>query len=161
LPEPRPAVIDGFCDLGVMKRNGATFRLVYTARVQLGPWPVEAAESPDHLRMRIVARPGPPPFVAVTFRGKPAAGAVVKAFPDEGEPVELKADAQGRLEYLPAVEGRAGLLAKWSVKESGRADGNAYDEIRYYATLTAAPAVTTPVPAGIGGGSPAAGPFAN
>jgi N-acetylneuraminic acid mutarotase/uncharacterized GH25 family protein len=147
LPEPCPAVIDGFCDLGVMKRNGATFRLIYTARVQLEPSPVGTAEAADQLRMRVVARPGPPPFVAVTFCGKPAAGAVVKAFPDEGEPVELKADAQGRLEYLPAVEGRAGLLAKWSVREPGRTDRKSDEETRYYATLTVAPARSAAAPA--------------
>ena len=140
LPEPCPGVIDGDCDLGVMNRNGATFRLIYTARVQLGPASAEDAEASDHLRMRIVARPGRAPIVAVTFRGKPAAGAVVKAFPEEGDPVELKTDAQGRLEYLPAAEGRAGLLAKWSEKEPGERDGKAYDEVRYYATLTVAPA---------------------
>ena len=69
--------------------------------------------------MRISAQPGRAPIVVVSFRGKPAPGAVVKAFPDEGEPVELKADAQGRLEYRPAAEGRAGLLAKWTEKASG------------------------------------------
>ena len=58
IPEPCPAVIDGYCDLGVMKRNEATFRLIYTARVQIGPSPAEEAEAPDHLRMRVVARPG-------------------------------------------------------------------------------------------------------
>jgi hypothetical protein len=145
LPEPRPGVIDGFCDMGVMKRSGTTFRLIYTARVQLEPSPAATAEVPDHLRLRLVAQPGQAPLVAVSFRGKPASGAVVKAFPDEGEPVELKADAQGRLAYPRAAEGRAGLLAKWSVKETGQHNGKTYDEVRYYATLSTAPAppVTT------------------
>jgi N-acetylneuraminic acid mutarotase len=127
----------------VMSRNGATFRLVYTARAQLGPASAQQAEAPDHLRMRIAAQPGRAPIVVVSFRGKPAAGAVVKAFPDEGEPVELKADAQGRLEYRPAAEGRAGLLAKWTEKASGERNGKAYDEVRYYATLTVVPAEAT------------------
>ncbi len=158
LPEPCPGVIDGFCDLGVMNRNGATFRLLYTARAQLGPWPVGAAEAPDHLRMRIVSRPGRVPVVVVTFRGKPAPGAVVKAFPGEGKPVELKADGEGRLEYLPAAEGRAGLLAKWSVKEAGRSDGKSYDEVRYYATLTVTPGATVEKSADASPATPA--PFA-
>jgi N-acetylneuraminic acid mutarotase len=142
LPEPCPEAIDGFCDLGMMKRNGTTFRLIYTARVQLRTAPDGTAEAPDHLRLRLVARPGPVPIVVVSFRGKPAPGAVVKAFPEEGESVELKADAQGRVEYRPATEGRAGLLAKWSEKTSGTLDGQSYDEVRYYATLTVAPADT-------------------
>jgi N-acetylneuraminic acid mutarotase len=143
LPKPIPEVVDGVCDLGVMKRNGATFRLIYTARVQLGPASVAAAEATDHLRLRLVVRSGQTPIVAVSFREKPAAGAIVKAFPEEGEPIELRTDAQGRLEYLPAAEGKAGLLAKWSTKEPGELDGKSYDEIRYYATLTVAPAATT------------------
>jgi hypothetical protein len=150
LPEPCPDVVDGLCDLGVMRRGEATFRLIYTARVQVGSAPAAATEEPDHLRLRLVARPGRAPIVAVTFRGKPAAGAVVKAFPDEGEPVELKADARGRLEYPPAAEGRAGLLAKWSEKEPGERDGKSYDEVRYYATLTVAtpatPVAASPAP---------------
>lgn len=139
LPERCPAVIDGFCDLGVMKRDGKAFRLIYTARVQLGAPSDTAAEEPDHLRLRVVARPGQAPRVAVTFRGRPAAGAVVKAFPVEGEPVELEADGEGLVEYSPAAEGRAGLLAKWTEKKAGERDGKSYDEVRYYATLTVAP----------------------
>ena len=143
LPQPCPGIIDGECDLGVMSRNGATFRLIYTARAQIGPASAQQAEAPDHLRMRIAAQPGRAPIVVVSFRGKPAAGAVIKAFPDEGEPVELKADAQGRLEYRPAAEGRAGLLAKRTEKASGEHNGKAYDEVRYYATLTVVPAEAT------------------
>ncbi len=150
LPEPCPDIVNGFCDLGVMKRGEATFRLVYTARVQFGASPTNASEVPDHLRLRLVARPGRAPIVAVTFRGKPAAGAVVKAIPEEGQPVELKADPEGHLEYAPVVQGRAGLLAKWSEKEPGERDGKAYDEVRYYATLTVAPvAGTAAVPSAV------------
>ena len=139
LPSPVPEVVDGFCDLGVMKRNGAEFRLIYTARVQRVAATDAVAETPDQLRLRLVRRPGQSPVVVVSFRGKPAAGAIVKAFPQDGDPIELKTDNQGRLEYRPAADGKAGLLAKWSTKESGAHDGKNYDEIRYYATLTVAP----------------------
>jgi hypothetical protein len=148
LPNPTPEAVDGVCDLGVMKRNGATFRLIYTARVQIGPASAAEAVATDQLRLRLVARPGQTPVVAVSFRNKPAAGAVVKAFPDEGEPIELKTDAEGRLEYPAAAEGKAGLLAKWSTKEPGELDGKSYDEVRYYATLTVAPAATGAATAG-------------
>ena len=84
LPEPCPGVIDGFCDLGVMKRNGTAFLLVYTARVQFGPSAPEAAEISDDLRVRLVARAGQAPIVVVNFRGKPAPGAVVKVYPEDG-----------------------------------------------------------------------------
>jgi hypothetical protein len=139
LPVPTPAVVDGVCDLGVMKRNNASFRLLYTARVQFGPSRPEDAELADLLRLRLTSRPNGPPIVQVRFRGRPAPGAVVKAFPESGEPVELKADAEGRLEYAGIAEGRVGLLAKWVEKAPGQEEGKTFDEVRYYATLTVAP----------------------
>jgi hypothetical protein len=136
---PTPAVVDGVCDLGVMKRNNASFRLLYTARVQFGPSRPEDGELADLLRLRLTSRPNQSAIVQVRFRGRPAPGAVVKAFPESGEPVELKADAEGRLEYAGIAEGRVGLLARWVEKAPGQEDGKAFDEVRYYATLTVAP----------------------
>ncbi len=147
LPRPAPDIVDGYCDLGVMKRGGAAFRLIYTARAQLGPAAIGVAELPDHLRLRLVRRAGQTPVVVVSFRGKPAPAAVVKAFPEDGDPVELKTDDQGRLEYRLAADGKASLLAKWSTKESGSLDGKSYDETRFYATLTVAPAAVSQPPA--------------
>src|SRR5262249_2201842 len=138
--DPCPAVVDGFCDLGVMSRQGTTFRLLYTARLQFGPVPADHAEQADFLRIRLIARPGRSPATAVTFRGQPAAGAVVKAFPQEGAAVELKADAEGWVEYPGVAEGCAGLLAKWTENAKGERGGKSYGEVRYYATLTVAPA---------------------
>jgi hypothetical protein len=145
LPEPTPKILDGFCDLGVMSRGDVKFRLLYTARLQFGPSPSGQAEAADHLRLRLVARPGHSPIVEVSFRGKPAAQAVVKAFPENGDAVELKSDAAGRLEYAGIAEGRAGLLAKWVEKTPGDVDYKPYDEVRYYATLTVAPVGTNEI----------------
>jgi N-acetylneuraminic acid mutarotase len=139
VPKPPPKTIDGFCDLGVMRRNDITFRLLYTARLQVEPAPTDALEAGDHLRLRLVARPGKPPLVQVAFRGKPAAKAVVKAFPQTGDPVELKADDEGRLENSGIGDGPTAFLARWTEKSSGVIGGKAFDEIRYYATLTVAP----------------------
>jgi Kelch motif len=139
LPNPNPEVVDAVCDLGLMTRGGATFRLIYTARAQLKAVSSKTAEAPDDLRVRLIARPERTPTVAVTFRNKPAVGAIVKAFPDEDEPVEVRTDSEGQVDYQPVAEGKAALLAKWSIKESGTFDGKAYDEMRFYATLTIAP----------------------
>ena len=54
LPKATPAVIDGFCDMGVMKRGDQTFRLLYTARVRLEPSNASDPESGDLLRARLV-----------------------------------------------------------------------------------------------------------
>jgi hypothetical protein len=141
LPRSSPGVkvVDGFCDLGVLKRGGSTFRLLYTARVQFGPSAATEAEAADHLRLRLIAQPGRPPAVVVRFRGKPVAGAVIKAFPDEGEAVELKSGPEGRVEAPGVAEGRTGLLARWVEAAPGEHNGKPYVEVRHYATLTVAP----------------------
>ena len=143
LGEPRPNVIDGFCDLGVMKRGGQSFRLLYTARAQFVPSRGSEPEAGDLLRVRLVERPGRPPVVVVCFRGRPLPGAVVKAYPEDGDPVELKTDPAGQVDHPGVAEGRTGLLIKWIEKSPGTVDGKSYDEIRYYATLTVAPSEKT------------------
>jgi N-acetylneuraminic acid mutarotase len=139
LPKTLPAMIDGFCDLGVMKRGEQTFRLLYTARVQFEPSTASDPEAGDLLRARLVKRVGQAPVVAVRFAGRPAAGAVVKAYPETGDPVELKTDHEGRVDFAGVADGRTGLLIKWIEKSPGEVDGKPYGEIRHYATLTVAP----------------------
>jgi N-acetylneuraminic acid mutarotase len=148
LPEPAPKAVDGFCDLGVTKRGESTFRLLYTARVQFAPMTSSDAELTDNLRVRLIARPGNKPIVQVTFKGKPAPAAVVKAYPGDGTSIELKADADGHIDMPGVAEGKTGLLAKWIEKGDGEADGKPFAETRYYSTFTVwasdanAPAIT-------------------
>ncbi len=139
LPETKPRIIDGFCDMGVMKRKDVTVRLLYTARVQWGPASADESELKDLLRVRLVSRPGKKPVVITSFEGRPVEGAIVKAIPEKGDAVELKTDADGGIDFPGILEGQTALLAKWFVKAPGTADGKAYDETRYYATLTVAP----------------------
>jgi hypothetical protein len=147
LPEPGIDTVDGFCDLGLKSRGGVSFKLIYTARVQFSPSVAGTAEDPNHLRMRVVTRPGKAPVVMVRFRGQPAPGAVVKAFPADGDPIELKSDAAGLVEHALVGNERTAFLGKWSEKSPGKLDGKSYDEIRYYATLTVAPARAGNAPA--------------
>ncbi len=140
LPKRLPKMIDGFCDLGVMKRGETTFRLLYTARVQFEPLAASEPEAGDLLRARLVERAGQSPVVVVSFRGRPAAGAVVKAYPEEGDPVELKTDQKGRIDH-PGVAVGAHRSAVQMDREDrpARLEGKSYTEIRHYATLTVAP----------------------
>ena len=139
LPKPLPKVIDGSCELGVMKRGEQTFRLLYTARVQFEPSSGSDRELGDLLRARLVKREKQPAVVVVRFAGRPAAGAVVKAYPEAGEPVELSTDQEGRVDCAGVADGRTALLIKWIEKAPGELAGKAYSEIRHYATLTVAP----------------------
>ena len=138
-PSPVPDAIDGVCPLGLMNRDGTTFRLFYTARVQFGPIPAEQTELEDNLRIRLLESDGEDSIVQVTFDGKPAAGAIVKAYLEDGDDLELRADAEGRLDN-PGLGGPClGLLAKWADGTPGELEGEAFDETRHYATLTLAP----------------------
>lgn len=139
LSGPMPLVVDGERDLGVMTRGDATFRLRYTARVQTRPLGEDEAgpEKGDQLRVRLVAGSSKP-WVEVAFEGQPAAGAVVKAYREDGTSEELKADERGRLEVPGVAEGATCLLAKWADGKPGELEGKEYPETRYYATLTIA-----------------------
>ncbi len=64
---------------------------------------------------------------------------MVKVYPEEGGPVELKTDARGLLKTPGLAEGRVAILAKWTDKTPGKLDGKPYEEVRYYTTLTVIP----------------------
>jgi hypothetical protein len=136
-----PAV-EGFCDLGVMDRQGTAMRLIYTGRLQRGVRPADAKELPDHLRVALVERPGSAPAARVWFRGEPAAGAEVKAILESGEIRVLKADAAGWVEAPGLAEGTTGLLAKWIDSTPGLLGDREFKDTRYYATLAVAPGST-------------------
>jgi N-acetylneuraminic acid mutarotase len=140
LPRRPLKLIDGFCDLGVMKRGEISYRLLYTARVQFEPVPASEPEAGDLLRARLIRSGGQSPVVVVSFRGRPAGSAVVKAYPEVGDPIELKTDQDGQIDHPGVALGRTGLLVKWIEKAPGTFDGMSYTEVRHYATLTVAPA---------------------
>ncbi len=140
LPKPGPPSVEGFCDLGLMKRNGKVFRLLYTARVQFGPARPSGASPDDHLWAALVSRPGQNPTVAVRLAGRPVSGAVVKVYPEDKDPIELKTDSDGHIDYPGIAQGKTAVLVKWTENMAGKLDDKPFDEIRHYATLTVDPA---------------------
>jgi N-acetylneuraminic acid mutarotase len=140
LPKRSVQSVDGFCDLGLMKRDGKVFRLLYTARVQFGPARAAGASADDQLWPTLVSRIGQSPTVVIQLGGRPVAGAVVKVYPEDKDPVELKTDADGHIDYPGIAQGQTALLVKWTEKMPGKLDDKPFDEIRHYATLTVDPA---------------------
>jgi N-acetylneuraminic acid mutarotase len=136
LPKGTPQSVEGFCDLGLMKRDGKVFRLLYTARVQFGPTRQTDAAPDDHLWPSLVSRPGDKPVVVVRLAGRPLAGAVVKVYPDDKDPIELKTNDEGFVDHAGIALGQAALLVKWTETMPGTLGGKAFDEVRHYATLT-------------------------
>ncbi len=138
--DPTPTTtIDGLCPLGVMNRDEVPFRLFYSGRLQFGPVDSKTPELNDHLRVRLESNGVERPYVQVTFQGKPAASASVKAYYEDGSTEELRADENGRLVCNGVAEGKTGLLAKLGDGQAGELDGEFFDETRFYATLTIAP----------------------
>jgi hypothetical protein len=136
LPTPCPAAIDAVCDYGVVTRQGATFLLQYTARTQTRPEAADDASSPlrEHPRLVWLAAGDGQPVVQALWRGKPVAGAVVKVFEPEGEPREVRSEADGRVPV--ALSSGVSLLLRVVEERPGQRDGRDYREIRHYATLT-------------------------
>ena len=134
-------MIDGFCDLGVMKRDETSFRLLYTARVQFEPVPESEPEAGDLLRARLVRKSGPiagrggAAFAASRPEAPSSKRIPKKAIPSSSRPIK-----KGRIDQPGVAEGRTGLLVKWIEKAPGTFEGKSYAEVRHYATLTVAPA---------------------
>lgn len=135
IPDDLPKAVDGVCDLGLMSRGGATFRLQYTARVQFSLLPSDVPVMDAGLRVRLVDD-GEGARVVVSFDGRPAPGSEVKAYLEDGTVRELIADESGVVQCEGISEGKTALLAKWPDGQAGEIDGRAYSETRHYATLT-------------------------
>src|SRR5690606_15139157 len=105
------------------------------AKALSGPdaWAIDTAKQ---LRLDITPmRTGNTLTLTVRWEGKPAAGVdVVVEHGDKKQ--EGKTDAQGR--FTAEMEG-AGVhtVRAWRIdKTPGKRDGKAYDDVRYYSTLT-------------------------
>lgn len=134
-----PLMVDAESDLGVNARGGKAHRLYYTARAQTRPVAESTAEANAKLRVRLVEHDGKP-MLQVLFDGKPVADARIKIYPESGEPEETKADASGLAAIEGLADGTAAVWANWNDKTSGELGGKAFEETRYYATLTYTPA---------------------
>lgn len=140
LSEPLPRVIDGECDLGLMTREGASFRVFYTARLQFEPLAESQLDNAEALRVSLLSGPKQLPAIRVTFAGQPAAQAQVKVYLPDGSVNELETDEEGWVDYPTSREGSSkaelALLARWVVQKPGEHEGKPYDQTRYYATFT-------------------------
>ncbi len=132
------AVVDAERDLGVKTKDGASYRLYYTARSQTAAVAEKTRERGDKLRVRVVTADSTP-ILEVLYNGEPVAGVRVKVYPDDGDTTELTADDHGRVAVEGLAEGRAAVWANHVDPTAGEVDGKPFAETRYYATLTFTP----------------------
>lgn len=138
-----PRTIDAERDFGLKTKGEMSYRLCYTARAQSVAAAIDDAEKGTKLRVRAVSRSGQA-AVQVLFDGKPVADARIKAYPESGDPVELKADERGLATIPGLAEGKTALWANWVESMPGELAGKPFSETRHYASLTLLSASTTP-----------------
>ncbi len=77
--------------------------------------------------------------VRVTFEGRPAVDCELEVVTGTNQPLHFKTDRDGQVKIEQSPQPEWLLTAKKVVNESGVSEGNPYDEIRYYCTMTLAP----------------------
>ena len=124
-----------------MMRRGAEFLLTYHAKGVSG---LEAAASPAGLDVEVIAdREGDELVLTVLFRGKPAPGAEI-VVPLEGTRIEIMStDVTGQVRIPLPRTPLFSIRAMVAERKNGVHDGEEYEEVRHYTTLTVHPAGTT------------------
>ena len=124
-----------------MMRRGAEFLLTYHAKGVSG---LEAAASPAGLDVEVVAdREDDELVLTVLFRGKPAPGAEI-VVPLEGTRIEIMStDVKGQVRIPLPRTPLFSIRAMVAERKNGVHDGEEYEEVRHYTTLTVHPAGIT------------------
>lgn len=125
-------------DYGVVSKGEATFLLKYLAKQHLSPLSGQWEAVNDAERMPLEVTPswsGRNLRLSVTFNGQPASGLEVKAA-GCGIDETLTTDDQGMVECIPMSDGVLSVRSKHVAAISGELNGEQYDSIRTYSTLT-------------------------
>lgn len=137
-----PETIDADRDMGVSEKNGIKYRLMYTARAQVGVADPAVEESAG-LRVRMV-KVDDKILLRVTFDGVPTPNARLMSYGADGAVAESRADERGLAALSDVAAGRAGVWANHVVTNSGAPDREGATETRHYATLTYCPERPSP-----------------
>jgi hypothetical protein len=99
---------------------------------------INKAGASQELKLEVVPTVKDDKFnLAVLWEGKPLAGAALTIVEGDSDPVETKADDEGRASFTPESEGLIGVLANRNEKDkSGELDGKPYKGVMHYASLT-------------------------
>ena len=125
-------------EYGVVNKGEATFLLKYLAKQHLSPLAGQWEAVNDAERMPLEVTPswsGRKLKLTVTFNGQPASDLEVKAA-GCGLDETLTTDAQGNVECSPTADGTLSVRAKHVAETTGELNGEKYDSVRIYSTLT-------------------------
>ncbi len=136
--DPKASAILVSHEYGVVSRGDATFLLKYVAKQHTSPLPGKwsAVDDAEHLPLEIIpAWQGNKLALTVTLQGTPAAGMEVKAA-GCGIDETLTTDEGGIAFCTPKADGVLSVRTKQVDESSGELNGEKYDSIRTYSTLT-------------------------
>ena len=136
LPSGAAVSVIGRCEYGVLKRD-KSFLLRYYPKAVSGP-PDDLAKLTRHEAIPLEIMPAfskDSVTLTVLKDGKPVAGAVVTTVDADLQNEELKTDGDGRATWKLPAAGPYAVYVKHVVPQAGTRNGEAYDEIREFATL--------------------------
>lgn len=125
-------------DYGVVTKGEATFLLKYLAKQHVSPLSGQWQAINDADRMPLEVTPkwsGRTLQLRVTFNGQPASGLEVKAA-GCGIDETMTTNDQGIVECRPLSDGVLSVRSKHVAETPGELNGDEYDSIRTYSTLT-------------------------
>lgn len=125
-------------DYGVVSKGDATFLLKYLAKQHLSPLSGQWEAIDDAERMPLEVTPewsGRKLKLTVTFGGQPALGLEVKAS-GCGIDETLNTNEEGVVECAPTSDGVLSVRCKHVAETPGELNGEKYDSVRTYSTLT-------------------------
>lgn len=126
----------GRCEYGVLKRE-KPFLLRYFPKAVSGK-PDEVAKLTRYEAIPLEIMPtftSDSITLTVLREGKPLPNVVLTTIDSDLTNVELKADAEGRVTWTLPASGQFAVYVKHVIPQSGKQGGDAYDEIREFATL--------------------------
>ncbi|HVV99218.1 MAG TPA: DUF3386 family protein [Planctomycetaceae bacterium] len=138
LPDSDAACVVGALEYGVITRNGVPFLLRYYPKAVSGTSEEIARFKPcANVPVEILAQAEKDEIVLTAIhRGKPVADAVFTTIDEDLQNVELKADEAGQVRWKPPATGRYCAYVKVAQPKTGEHNGQHYDEIREFATIT-------------------------
>jgi hypothetical protein len=150
LPTDHSLAVVGECQYGVVARPGQTaFLLRYYPKAVAGkapllnrlmskreiPFEIQADFDDDTQERRKGKSSGGRIRLTALRNGRPIAAAVFTAIDSSLSEETIKANADGKAEWVPQAPGRYSVYVRETLKQPGSLDGKGYDEIREFATL--------------------------
>lgn len=136
LPSGKSVSVTGRCEYGVLKRDKPFLLRYYPKAVSGAPAEIERLARHEAIPLEIMPRFEQGAVTLTVLReGRPLPDAVLTTIDADLQNEELKTDAAGRATWKVSAPGQYAVYVKSVTAQPGTRNGQAYDEIREFATL--------------------------